>query len=277
MPELPEVESVRRQLAPRLVGCRIDAVWADPKMPRYIRPAEAAQTTVHDLVRRGKYLIADLGAPHQEAGLQLILHLGMTGVLRWRGEDGWDGDDYVRATFAVTTREGRQAHLDFRDVRRFGTLAVVPEGVYDELPTLASLGPEPLSDAFDRADFAAALHQTGQQVKPFLLSQRPVAGVGNIYADEALWRARIHPTSRRVGRARANRLHQAIVDVLAESVEREGTTFSDYQMVNGESGRNADYLVAYGQEDRPCPRCGTPMRKTVVGGRGTTYCPRCQR
>ena len=271
MPELPEVESVKRQLAPRLNGCRIDHVWADPRMPRYIRPTDAADTQVRTLDRRGKYLIADLG------GSELILHLGMTGVLRWRGEDGWEGDDHVRSRFEVTEPSGRRSILDFSDVRRFGTVAVVPAGAYDELPTLAALGPEPLSEDFEAADFAAALRHTGQQVKPFLLSQRPVAGVGNIYADEALWRARIHPTSRRVGTERSNRLHRAIIDVLAESVEREGTTFSDYQMVNGKSGRNADFLVAYGQQDRPCPRCGTAMRKIVVGGRGTTYCPTCQR
>ncbi|HEY8341374.1 MAG TPA: zinc finger domain-containing protein, partial [Egibacteraceae bacterium] len=100
---------------------------------------------------------------------------------------------------------------------------------------------------------------------------------GNIYADEALWRARINPRARRVGRARAHALWRAIREVLAEAIEREGTTFRDYQMVNGESGRNADFLVAYGQSGRPCPRCGTALVKTVLGGRGTTYCPRCQR
>src|SRR5690606_28609236 len=100
---------------------------------------------------------------------------------------------------------------------------------------------------------------------------------GNIYADEALWRARISPYSRRVGRGRAHALWQAIREVLAESIEREGTTFRDYQMVNGGAGRNADFLVAYGQAGRPCPRCGTPLSKVYLGGRGTTYCRRGQR
>jgi formamidopyrimidine-DNA glycosylase len=114
-------------------------------------------------------------------------------------------------------------------------------------------------------------------VKAALLGQRLVAGVGNIYADEALWRTAIHPASRRVGRARAVALHGAIREVLAAAVEREGTSFRDYQMVNGESGRNAAFLVAYGQEGRPCPRCGTALVKTVVAQRGTTWCPTCQR
>ncbi|WP_370328103.1 bifunctional DNA-formamidopyrimidine glycosylase/DNA-(apurinic or apyrimidinic site) lyase [Euzebya sp.] len=272
MPELPEVESVRRQLAPRLVGLAIDRVEADPAMPRYLRPTDAEGLTITSVERRGKYLVASL-----EDALDLILHLGMTGVLRWRDEDGWEPDAYVRASLHMVDPDGRPAILDFRDVRRFGTLAVTRHGEHDELPTLAALGPEPLGEDFTLAGFAAALRATGQQVKPFLLSQRPVAGVGNIYADEALWRARIHPASRRVGRARSDRLHAAIREVLAEAIEREGTTFRDYQMVNGASGRNAAFLVAYGQEGKPCPRCATAMRKTTIGGRGTTYCPGCQR
>jgi formamidopyrimidine-DNA glycosylase len=167
--------------------------------------------------------------------------------------------------------------LAFRDPRRFGRMAVVEKGDYARIPTLAHLGPEPLSDEFDKVRFADALAHTNAPVKPFLLSQRPVAGVGNIYADEALWRARIHPTSRRVGRSRADALHDAIRQVLADAIDREGTTFRDYRMVNGESGRNATFLVAYGRAGTPCPRCKTPLRKIVLGGRGTTYCPRCQR
>ncbi len=274
MPELPEVESVRRQLAPRLLGATITDVWADPQMPRYIRPAMACGMTIVSLVRRGKYLIADL-----DDTLDLILHLGMTGVLRWRGEDGWQPDPYVRATFTMVDGATGQDEriMDFRDVRRFGTVAVTPKGQHEELPTLAALGPEPLGTDFTSAGFATAVAATSQQIKPFLLSQRPVAGVGNIYADEALWRARIHPRSRRVGRARSDRLRAAIRDVLTESIDREGTTFRDYQMVNGQSGRNAAFLSAYGQHGKPCPRCGIAMRRIVVGGRGTTYCPVCQR
>jgi formamidopyrimidine-DNA glycosylase len=104
-----------------------------------------------------------------------------------------------------------------------------------------------------------------------------VAGVGNIYADEALWLSRIHPASRRVGPRRALALHGAIRQVLTDAIAREGTTFRDYRMVNGESGRNADFLIAYGQSGRPCPRCAAPLRKVFLGGRGTTFCPACQR
>jgi formamidopyrimidine-DNA glycosylase len=156
-------------------------------------------------------------------------------------------------------------------------MAVVEAGDYTPIPTLAMLGPEPLSHEFDPDVFAWELERTKAPVKPFLLSQRPVAGVGNIYADEALWLAKIHPSSRRVGKGRAHALHAAIRQVLLDAIEREGTTFRDFQMVNGESGRNAGFLVAYGRAGEPCPRCRTPMRKVVLGGRGTTYCPRCQR
>ncbi len=265
VPELPEVESVRRQLAPLLVGRHIQGVTASVQQ-RFIEVEAAAGHTVQSLRRRGKYLLAEL-----DGGLELVMHLGMTGAFRFRGED-WEPDAYVRATFVL---DG--GVLDFRDVRRFGTLAVVEAGEYGLLATLAALGPEPLSDDFDAATFTRVLQRTRMPVKPWLLTQRPVAGVGNIYADEALWRARINPAARRVGPARAGALWTAIRAVLAEAIEREGTTFRDYQMVNGESGRNAEFLVAYGQQGRPCPRCGTPMRKIVLGGRGTTYCPRCQR
>ncbi len=266
MPELPEVESVRRQLDPELSGRRALAVWTDPHpaIPREFQDVDLLEgRTIASVGRRGKFLIAPL-----DAGLELVMHLGMTGSFRFDVQDG-----YARAT--VDLDDGRR--LVFRDVRRFGRLAVVPDGDYGALPTLAKLGPEPLSDDFDADRFAAELARTAAPVKPFLLSQRPVAGVGNIYADEALWVARINPRSRSVGRARAHALHAAIREVLAGAIEREGTTFSDYRMVNGESGRNAGFLIAYGRGGMPCPRCGTPLRKVVLGGRGTTYCPACQR
>jgi formamidopyrimidine-DNA glycosylase len=265
MPELPEVESVRRQLHPRLAGRVIRAVKLDPQA-RFVAVEDAAGHRVTGVGRRGKYLLAPL-----DGGLELVMHLGMTGAFRFRGPD-WVPDAYVRASFELD-----EGVLDFRDVRRFGRLTVVRAGEYDAIPTLAQLGPEPLSDDFDPAAFHAALARTTMAVKPALLTQRQVAGVGNIYADEALWRARISPFARRLSRARSDRLHQAVREVLAEAIEREGTTFRDYQMINGESGRNADFLVAYGQAGQPCPRDGTPLRKVVLGGRGTTYCPRCQR
>ena len=276
---------MRRQLAPVIVGHRIDHLEAAPQA-RFDHVELAQGQVVTDLRRRGKYLLAGLvrdarGSrgcpPHVPSGgerpdQELVMHLGMTGSFRVRGS-AWTPDAYVRATFHLSSGQ----LVDFRDVRRFGRLAVVEAGRYDGIATLAALGPEPLSDQFDPDRFAADLRRTTMPVKPYLLTQRPVAGVGNIYADEALWAARIDPRSRRVGRTRAHALWSAIREVLAAAVEREGTTFRDYRMVNGESGRNADHLAAYGQEGRPCARCGRPLRKIVLGGRGTTFCPRCQR
>lgn len=266
MPELPEVESVRRQLDPELRGRRVTEVWVDPipTMPREFHQVErAVGHTVERVDRRGKFLIAPL-----DRGMELVMHLGMTGVLRFDL-----GPAHVRARLSL--HDGRS--LCFKDVRRFGRMAVVEAGSYGAIPMLAMLGPEPLSDDFDPDVFAWELSRTTSPVKPFLLSQRPVAGVGNIYADEALWIARIHPASRKVGKTRALALHGAIRETLQRSIEREGTTFSDYQMVNGASGGNAAFLVAYGRQGKPCPRCSTPMKKIVLGGRGTTFCPRCQR
>ncbi len=224
----------------------------------------------------GKYLVCPLDAEEDGTPLELVLHLGMTGSLRW--DRGGDADapgrhEHDRARFALD--DGRT--LVFRDARRFGRVSVVEAGDYRDIPTLAGLGPEPLSDEFDREEFAAALGRTTAPVKAALLSQRLVAGVGNIYADEALWRSRIHPASRRVAAGRAGRLHGALREVLAAAVRREGTSYRDYRMVDGESGRFADWLDAYGQAGTGCPRCGTTMRKIEVAQRGTTYCPGCQR
>jgi formamidopyrimidine-DNA glycosylase len=242
---------------------------------------------IEDVRRRGKFLLSTLTHPTDPTIHELVLHLGMTGSFRVLPlNTGTTRDPETSETTVPETVTHVRASLVldddrvllFRDPRRFGRLSVVPAGCYDGvIPTLATLGPEPLSDEFDVAVFAAELARTSAPVKARLLDQRLVAGVGNIYADEALWRAKIHPASRRVGASRAAALHQAIREVLAAAVEREGTTFRDYQMVNGESGRYADFLDAYGQGDLPCRRCGTAMRRTVVAQRGTTYCPRCQR
>ena len=268
MPELPEVESVRRQLEPVLLNRVIERVEVTPQA-RFDRVEDAQGSRITRLDRRGKYLLAGLDGRGQAQ--ELVMHLGMTGSFRIRDRDGWLPDRYVRASMFLDS-----GIVDFRDVRRFGRLTVVRAGDYSRIATLAALGPEPLSDEFDADSFATDLARTRMPVKPYLLTQRPVAGIGNIYADEALWLARINPRSRRVGAERAQRLWRSIRQVVAEAIAREGTTFRDYQMVNGQSGRNAAFLRAYGQAGSPCARCATTLHRIELGGRGTTYCPRCQ-
>jgi formamidopyrimidine-DNA glycosylase len=264
MPELPEVETIRRHLAPWLTGRQVVRAWSHPSA-KFTPATEVVGATVECLGRRGKYLLA-----HLDDDRELVVHLGMTGVLRPRDPTGAE-DPYVRARWELD--DG--STLELRDVRRFGRLAVVERGRYHG--TLALLGPEPLDDAFTPDGLWRALGASQRAVKTQLLSQRPVAGVGNIYADEALWLARIHPGRRRVGREAAARLHGAINEVIDAGIRHGGTTLRDYRTPDGDVGANQHHLRAYGQAGLPCLRCGTPLRRAVVDARSTTYCPRCQR
>ena len=279
MPELPEVESVRRQLAPRIVGRTVLDTERDPYPARRLGDIRrAVGGTVTGVGRRGKFLLLPLAGAEPAHPSELVIHLGMSGILRILDADDPEGliapTAHVRVRF--TLDDG--SVLVMRDARRFGRVTVVGPGDHAAAaPALASLGPEPLSDAFDVDGFARGLATSRASVKARLLDQRLVAGVGNIYADESLWRARIHPDARRVGRERAARLHTAVREVLAAAVEREGTSFRDYRLVNGQSGRYLTELDVYGRAGQPCRRCGTTLRASVVAQRGTTHCPRCQR
>lgn len=263
MPELPEVETVRRQLAPLVVGRTIVEGWGHPSAKFSSAPL-AAGSRIERVDRRGKYLLVGLDDDHE-----LIVHLGMTGQLRLRSGDG---DPYVRAWWVLD--DG--AVLELRDVRRFGRLAVVRAGEWGALPTLAAQGPEPWDAALDDGGLWHNLRRSTVAVKTQLLSQRPIAGVGNIYADEALWRARIHPGRRTVTRAQAGRLLTELRAVLEQGIANGGTTLRDYRAPDGEPGRNQLELGCYGRAGEPCLRCGTELRRSVITGRGTTHCPTCQ-
>ncbi len=272
MPELPEVETVRRELAPWLGGRTVLAAERlAPPGPKYRDLERSVGQTICAVTRRGKFLVLPLSR-----GDELIVHLGMTGVVSQAAPAAGEAV-YERVRLRLSG--GPPDTLHFRDARRFGRFLVVPAGDYAGLPTLAAMGPEPLSDAFTPTGFRRALARSTVAVKAYLLSQRPVAGVGNIYADEALWRARIHPETpaKQVSAAKAAALHAAIREVLEASLEAQGTTLNDYRTVNGEVGAYLEQLAAYGHAEEPCPRCGTPLRRIVVGQRGTVYCPRCQR
>ena len=266
MPELPEVETVRRQLEPLLVERRITDAGSHPSAKFNAAP-EAVGPTIEDVRRRGKYLLTGL-----DDGRELIIHLGMTGHLHTR-VPGTGPGAYNRAWWALD--DG--SVLDFDDTRRFGRIAVVPAGDHRSLPTLHHLGPEPFDDAFTEVGLWRALRASSTRVKTQLLHQRVVAGVGNIYADEALWDACVHPASRRVTRAQAARLHGALRRALQLGLDHGGTTLRDYRTVDGEEGRNQERLACYGRAGLPCLRCGTLLRRRVFDGRSTTWCPECQR
>lgn len=273
MPELPEVETVRRQLEPVLVGRRFERVVIDD--PRLVRPfdrvavaAELEGERVAGLDRRGKYLIFRF-----ESGRVLLVHLRMTGSFRHRRNGVGEDDPHRRAV--VRLDDG--SDVAYRDVRRFGTwLVVEPEELE---PYLAErLGEEPLLAGFTPARLARRLASRRAPIKAALLDQRTLAGLGNIYVDEALWRARIHP-KRPAGDLDANavrRLHGAIRRVLEAAIERRGSTLRDYSTPRGRRGSMQHEFKVYGRMDEPCDRCGTPIEKTRAGGRGTWYCPHCQ-
>jgi formamidopyrimidine-DNA glycosylase len=266
MPELPEVETIRRQLGPRIVGRTVVAAEAHPS-PKFAPALDAISHRFESVDRRGKYLIASL-----DRDRELIVHLGMTGVLRIADPEA-DPDPFVRTSWTLDD----DSVLELRDIRRFGRVAVVPAGVYDSLPTLRALGPEPLSDDFDPLVFHRALKASKRPVKTQLMSQRPVAGVGNIYADEALWQAGVHPASRHTSRPQSDRIYTAVRSVLSEAIERGGTTLRDYRTFDGETGLNQNFLECYGRSGKPCLRCGTELRRSVIDQRGTTWCPQCQK
>jgi formamidopyrimidine-DNA glycosylase len=274
VPELPEVETVRRRLEPHLVGRRFAGVAiADERLTRPFGPAEVAASLEGELVeaveRRGKYLIVRF-----ESGRVLLIHLRMTGnVLHLPGGAAAGGDPHRRAV--VTLDDG--SDVAYRDVRRFGTWLVLEPGELDTYLE-ARLGDEPLEAAFTPRVLGRRLAGRRAPIKAALLDQRSAAGLGNIYVDEALWRAKIHPLrpAGELGAADVKRLHRGIREALELGLARQGSTLRDYRMPDGSSGSMQDEFRVYGREGEPCDRCGTPIEKIRAGGRGTSYCPRCQ-
>lgn len=267
MPELPEVETIRSQLAPRLAGRTLVSVEIlDPRLTRPIDLFEVAEELEGDSIvaveRRGKYLVVRL-----ESGLALLVHLRMTGSF------GFEPMSHERAVLELD--DGTR--VAYRDVRRFGTWLVLEDAELE--PYLAGKnGPEPLGFRFTADWLATRLAVRRAPVKAVLLDQRVVAGLGNIYADEALWRARVNPlrSAASIDPDEVRRLHRAIRAALRAGIARQGSTLSDYRTPEGSRGGMQDEFRVYGRDGLPCPRCGTTISKTRVGGRGTWYCPRCQ-
>ena len=274
MPELPEVETVRRRLGPVLEGATIErAEIFDPRLTRPVEPALVARALVGEMItsvdRRGKYLLWRL-----ESGRTLVVHLRMTGSFLHAGAGELPEDPHRRALLALDTG----AEVAYRDVRRFGTWELLDAGHLR--PHFAiRLGPEPLAGSFSAARLQAQAAGRRLPVKAFLLDQRRLAGIGNIYADEALWRARIHPLrpAGELDPGEIARLHRAMRAALRRGVELQGSTLRDYVTPDGEGGGMQHEFHVYGRLGEPCDRCGRPIERIVVAGRGTWFCPHCQR
>jgi formamidopyrimidine-DNA glycosylase len=280
VPELPEVETVRRRLLTCLPGLVVrDVRVADPSVCDLSESelrATIAGRRVLGLRRRGKYLLVDLGAVEgvsgggrRAPGRLVVVHLRMTGQLLFRPEPGAS-----RSRFVITLEPATELH--FADVRRFGRLWSLDPA--DEAAFFAAMGPEPFSEEFSIGYLRAALAGRRAPLKAFLLDQRRIAGVGNIYADEALFRARLHPlrSAGSVGPREARRLHAALLETLQAGIDHEGSSIESFIDPAGERGSFQEILNVYQRTAEPCRVCATPVERLVVGGRGTHYCPRCQ-
>ncbi len=273
MPELPEVESVRRALEPVLVGRRFDRVRIDDA--RLVRPFEPAEVAaelegerVASVERRGKYLIVRF-----ESGRVLLIHLRMTGSLLHVARGSLPDDPHRRAV--VNLDDG--SDVAYRDVRRFGTWLLLEAGEAE--PYLATkVGDEPLDALFTAARLGERLAGRRGALKAALLDQRTLAGLGNIYVDEALWRARINPLrpAGSLEQPELRRLQRGIRAALEHGLARHGSTLRDYRLPDGSGGSMQDEFHVYGRGGEPCGRCGTPIARTRIAGRSSWFCPDCQ-
>jgi formamidopyrimidine-DNA glycosylase len=293
MPELPEAETIARGLRPFAVGRTIDGVTvhhpdlldlapdefrallfggapnALPSAPLSASPGATHSTapTICDVTRRGKNVVLPL-----ESGLTLVVNLGMSGRLLWRpADDPTPPPSHPAVTFHL----GGDA-LVYHDPRRFGRIQLLSPNPFAAWSR--ALGPEPLDPGFTPPELALALSQSRSPIRSWLLDQRRIAGVGNIYAVEACHRAGIHPLTpaRAIDAAGAARLHGALIEVLRRAIERGGTTLRDYRTAQGWEGAFQHDLGAYGRDGLPCPTCATPVERLVFSNRSAFVCPTCQ-
>ena len=276
MPELPEVETVRRGLQHLITGYTISS--AQQLHPRALKsesiaPLESLQgAKITGTNRRGKFMWLTLNRPYV-----LVAHLGMSGQFLIHQKDRPKAT-HVRAQFTLS-KPLRTRELVFNDQRTFGWLSV--EETANNVPTSAQhIAPDPFDPLFDKAATINNYRKRNIKIKTALLNQEIMSGVGNIYADETLWRAEIHPeiSTADLSTKKISTIIDYATEVMQEAIEKGGTSFDDlYINVNGESGFFEQSLAAYGQEDEPCPRCGTPIKRITFGQRSSHFCPRCQR
>ncbi|HEX5641440.1 MAG TPA: bifunctional DNA-formamidopyrimidine glycosylase/DNA-(apurinic or apyrimidinic site) lyase [Thermoleophilia bacterium] len=284
MPELPEVETVRRRLMTCLPGLLLREVvvndWTVSVQTEHELNAYLAGRRVTGLRRRGKYLLVDLGSPEEPAATPAdggagpsvaVIHLRMTGQLLFRPEPGERPARFEWRLEPATT-------LFFQDVRRFGRLWALEPAAEEEFFASRGMGPEPFGPEFTVAYLRGALGDRRAPLKAFLLDQRRIAGVGNIYADEALFRARLHPlrAAGSVGPREARRLHAALLETLQAGIDHEGSSIESFIDPAGRRGSFQEILNVYQRTGEPCRVCGATVERVVVGGRGTHYCPGCQ-
>ncbi|HSW78595.1 MAG TPA: bifunctional DNA-formamidopyrimidine glycosylase/DNA-(apurinic or apyrimidinic site) lyase [Candidatus Babeliales bacterium] len=288
MPELPEVETIRAGLAKLLPGRVVKDVWYDWDKSFPNAPADVARflvgATIEKVRRRAKVLIVELSG-----GWALIIHLKMTGQLvfvsdKKRFGAGHPGKELVGELPAKTTHvvidftDGSQ--LFFNDQRKFGWMRLMPAIEIPEIDFFKKVGPEPLDDDFTVDRFIEQLmRRKNSNIKAVLLDQTVIAGVGNIYADESLWGAKIHPATlaSSVPKAKLVMLYNSLRDVLQLSIQKGGSTDKNYVDAEGKKGSYLSFANVFRREGQPCPRCGTPIEKIRVAGRGTHFCPHCQK
>jgi formamidopyrimidine-DNA glycosylase len=271
MPELPEVETICRQLAPQLEGRTLthveilDPRWTRPEDPRAVE-AQLRGATVERVGRSGKYLVWTLSGARY-----LFIHLRMTGALLF---DPPVEPSHVRVRFSLDSGH----RLDYVDPRRFGTGHLVVGAAGRDAYLAARLGVEPFTPGFTTQHLRQLARGRSAPIKAFILDQRRIAGVGNIYADEALFRAGIHPlrAAGRLSGAQWSALREAIEEALAAGIDAKGATIDDFRHVDGARGSFQDRFLVHRRGGEPCPRCGRTIRKIVVAGRGTYVCERCQ-
>lgn len=302
MPELPEVETVRRGLAESMVGSKIETIEVHDSrsLKRHLSgiadfKSKVLGQEVADVVRRGKFLWLPLGRGESA----LVGHLGMSGQMLIRTPE-FEPDKLNRVTIGFRTKAGKNLELRFVDQRIFGSLAVEPlvptrdgatggqsSGNNSGRPwenlipvSAAHIARDPLDPLFDQDSVVSKMRTKRSGIKRVLLDQNLLSGIGNIYADESLWLARLHFDREAAGISlgKLNELLAISQKVLSDAVAQGGTSFDEqYKNVNGESGYFSQSLFAYGQTDRPCARCGTPIRRQAWANRGSHFCPRCQR
>lgn len=278
LPELPEVETLRRELEPRLRGRVIRSLSTFPSRVFQLDPAvlEATVTgqTIRAVSRRAKYLIFELDRWYW------IIHLGMTGQLTVPDEFGESNGSGLGADahIALVARLSGGRILVFRDVRKFGRVMLLSRDGSGLGSRLGSLGPEPLGSGYLLEDFLGRLGKRKARIKSLLLDQKVVAGVGNIYADEALFEAGVHPARRvrYIRRWEKVKLFEAIPRVLERAVRHGGTTLQDYRRSSGNPGEFQSMLKVYGRDGLSCAQCGSRIQKTVISQRGSHFCPNCQ-